>query len=68
MEKYAYRVMANRIVEIKQRQFQILNYLHSNKDIITEFQKKNLNGILETLNEEREELEIVLKTKMPGVG
>jgi Mg2+ and Co2+ transporter CorA len=68
MDKHAYRIIKNRIVEIKQRQFQISNYLHSNKDVITEFQEKNLNSILETLDEEREELEMVLKIKMPGVG
>jgi hypothetical protein len=61
MYRYAYKVIVNRIAEIKQRQFQILNYLDSNKEIIIELQKENMNSLLITLKQEKEELERILK-------
>jgi Mg2+ and Co2+ transporter CorA len=60
MYRYPYKVMANRIAEIQQRQFQILNYLDSNREIMTEFQKENINSLMITLKGEKEELETIL--------
>lgn len=61
MYRYAYKVMTNRIEEIQQRQFQISNYLNSNREIITEIQKENMDNLITALKEEREELETILK-------
>jgi poly(3-hydroxyalkanoate) synthetase len=61
MYRYAYKVIANRIAEIQQRQFQILNYMDSNKEVIIELQKENMNSLMIALKQEKEELERILK-------
>ena len=61
MYRHANKVIANRIAEIKQRQFQISNYLESNKEVIIELQKENMNNVMVALIQEKEELERILK-------
>ncbi len=40
MYRYANKIIANRIAEIQQRQFQILNYLDSKRKLSLSYRKK----------------------------